>query len=216
MLPRELHVLGLVEAVGCPTRGTQLELFVTPEERQEAARALSDAGVSESDPIVVIAPGASYGPSKQWPPGHFARAADALAGQARIVLLGAPGERALAAAVSGAMRTQAADLSGRIGLGALKAVVKRARVAICNDAGLRHVAVAFGVPCVVLMGPTSLEKTALNLERVTVLVEDVSCRPCYLRECPIDHRCLTRIAPERAVAAALSAIAAPVAARGAA
>jgi heptosyltransferase-2 len=172
--------------------------------------------VSESDPIVVIAPGASYGPSKQWPPGHFARAADALAGQARIVLLGAPGERALAAAVAGAMRTQAADLSGRIGLGALKAVVKRARVAICNDAGLRHVAVAFGVPCVVLMGPTSLEKTALNLERVTVLVEDVSCRPCYLRECPIDHRCLTRIAPERAVAAALSAIAAPVAARGAA
>ena len=54
-----------------------------------------------------------------------------------------------------------------------------------------------------LLGPTSLEKTALNLERVRVLVEDVECRPCYLRECPIDHRCLVRIAPERAVEAAL-------------
>jgi heptosyltransferase-2 len=56
------------------------------------------------------------------------------------------------------------------------------------------------------MGPTSLEKTAMNLERVTVLTEDVECRPCYLRECPIDHRCLVRIAPERAVAAALPAL----------
>jgi heptosyltransferase-2 len=114
------------------------------------------------------------------------------------------------------MRARAADLSGGIGLGALKAVVRRARVALCNDAGMRHVAVAFGVPCVVLMGPTSLEKTALNLERVQVLTEDVPCRPCYLRECPIDHRCLTRIAPERAVRAALAALGPAGAARGAA
>jgi heptosyltransferase-2 len=209
-------VLGLVEALGCAPRGTQLELFVTQEEQAEAAAALSAAGVAEGEPLAVIAPGASFGPSKQWPPGHFAAAADALAAHARIVLVGAPGERALAGEVAGAMRTRAADLSGRVGLGALKAVVRRARVALCNDAGLRHVAVAFGVPCVVLMGPTSLEKTALNLERVSVLVEDVACRPCYLRECPIDHRCLTRISPERAVAAALAAISAPVAARGAA
>jgi heptosyltransferase-2 len=66
------------------------------------------------------------------------------------------------------------------------------------------------------MGPTSLEKTALNLERVQVLTEDVPCRPCYLRECPIDHRCLTRIAPERAVRAALAALGPAGAARGAA
>lgn len=216
LLPRELHVLGLVEALGVAPLGTHLELFVTPDEQQEAARALGEAGIAETDPLVVIAPGASFGPSKQWPLGHFARAADALADRARIVLVGAPGERALCAELAQRMRAPAADLAGRIGLGALKAVVKRARVALCNDAGLRHVAVAFGVPCVVLMGPTSLEKTALNLERVTVLVEDVHCRPCYLRECPIDHRCLTRIPPERAVAAALAAMAAPAAARGAA
>lgn len=216
MLPRELHVLGLVQALGCEPLGTRLALFTTAEEEEEAARALAAEGVAEGEPLAVLAPGASYGPSKLWPAGHFARAADALAAHARIVLVGAPAERALAGEVAGAMRARAADLSGRIGLGALKAVVRRARVALCNDAGVRHVAVAFGVPCVVLMGPTSLEKTALNLERVSVLVEDVPCRPCYLRECPIDHRCLTRITPERAVAAALAAISAPDAARGAA
>jgi heptosyltransferase-2 len=202
-------VLGLVEALGCAPRGTGLELFVTDAEQDEAARALAAAGVQEGEPLVVLAPGASFGPSKQWPPEHFARAGDALAGHARVVLVGSPEERALAAQVAGAMRTRPVDLAGRIGLGALKAVVRRARVALCNDAGVRHVAVAFGVPCVVLLGPTSLEKTALNLERVQVLVEDVECRPCYLRECPIDHRCLVRIAPERAAAAALAAFAAP-------
>jgi heptosyltransferase-2 len=216
LLPRELHVLGLVEAVGCASQGTQLELFVTSEEQAEAERALAAAGIGAQEPLALLAPGASFGPSKQWPAGHFAAAGDALAAHARIVLVGAPEERALLAEVAGAMRSRPADLCGRISLGGLKALVRRSRVALCNDAGLRHVAVAFGVPSVVLMGPTSLEKTALNLERVRVLTEDVPCRPCYLRECPIDHRCLTRIAPERAVAAALPALGVPAAARGAA
>ena len=207
LLPRELHVLGLVEAVGCAPRGTHLELFVTPAEEEAAARALAAGGLEANAPYAVLAPGASFGPSKQWPVGHFARAADALAeAGARAVLVGTPGERPLAAAVAGAMRTRPVDLTGALDLGGLKAVVRRARVVLCNDAGTRHVAVAFGVPAVVLMGPTSLEKTALNLERVTVLTEDVECRPCYLRTCPIDHRCLVRISPERALAAALPAL----------
>jgi heptosyltransferase-2 len=210
-------VLGLVEAAGCAARGTRPELFVTPEEEAEAERALAAAGVAAGEPLAILAPGASFGPAKQWPARHFAATGDALASRARIVLVGTPEERALTAEVAGAMRERAVDLAGAIGLGALKAVVRRARVAICNDAGLRHVAVAFGVPCVVFFGPTSVEKTALNLERVRVLVEDVPCRPCYLRDCPIDHRCLVRIGPERAVEAALPALGAPpAAARGAA
>jgi heptosyltransferase-2 len=56
--------------------------------------------------------------------------------------------------------------------------------------------VAFEVPCIVLMGPTSLEKTNLNLEGVRVFESDVECRPCYERSCPIDHRCMTRLEPE--------------------
>ena len=89
---------------------------------------------------------------------------------------------------------------------ALKAVVRRARVLICNDAGTRHIAAAFGTPCVVVMGPTSLEKTSLNLERVKVLSAEVDCRPCYLRECRIDHRCMTRVSAERVAREALPAL----------
>jgi heptosyltransferase-2 len=104
------------------------------------------------------------------------------------------------------MRAPAALLAGRLDLGATKALLRRARVLVCNDAGARHVAVAVGTPAVVLFGPTSLAKTNLNLERVRALSADVDCRPCYRRQCPIDHRCMTRLAPERAIEAALPAL----------
>jgi hypothetical protein len=55
-----------------------------------------------------------------------------------------------------------------------------------------------------LLGPTSLAKTRLNLERVRVLVHPVGCRPCYHRVCPTDQRCLRGLAPERVVEAALA------------
>jgi heptosyltransferase-2 len=207
MIAREKHVVGLVEAAGCPPLGTELELYVTEAEEAEARKKLEDRGVPEGDAIAVLAPGASYGSSKIWPPGYFARVGDALAAAgASVVLVGTGDERGLTARVLSAMKEPAADLTGELGLGALKAVLRRSRVLVCNDAGARHIAVAFGIPCVVVMGPTSLEKTNLNLERVKVLSADADCRPCYLRECPIDHRCMTRVSPERVAQAALPAL----------
>jgi heptosyltransferase-2 len=205
---RERHVLGLVEAVGAPALGTQLELFVTPEEERLAERVVAERPGGAEAPLAAIAPGASYGPSKLWPAESFARVGDALADAgAKVVLLGAPSEAALVARVRAAMRSPAIELTAPGSLGVLKAVLRRSRVLVCNDAGARHVAVAFGVPCVVIFGPTSLEKTNLNLSRVTALSADVECRPCYQRTCPIDHRCMTRIAPERVIAAALPCVA---------
>jgi len=206
-IARERHVLGLVEAVGAPARGTHLELFVTAAERARTQRLLAERGVPEGAPLVVLAPGASYGPSKVWPAGHFARVGDRLAeAGGRVVLVGSPGEAPLARAVAGSMAAPCVDLVGALDLGGLKALLRRARVLICNDAGARHVAVAFGVPCVVVMGPTSLAKTNLNLERVRVLTAEVGCRPCYLRRCPVDHRCMTRVDPEHVVRAARPAL----------
>jgi len=207
MIARERHVLGLVEAAGAPARGTALELFVTGAEEAEATAALAAAGVDPVRPIAALAPGASYGPAKLWPAHHFAAVGDALAAAgAQVVIVGSPAESELATRVREGMRAHAADLTRGASLGRLKALLRRARVLVCNDAGARHVAVAFGTPCVVLFGPTALEKTNLNLERVTALWHDVPCRPCYHRVCPIDHRCLVRLEPARVVAAALPAL----------
>ncbi len=205
LLPRERHALGLVEAIGCPTRGTGVELFVTREEEVAAIHALEEAGLDPGRPLAALAPGASYGPAKLWPAAGFARVGDALASAgAAIVLLGSARERPLAERVAVEMRASATDLAGRLDLGALKALLRRARLLVSNDAGARHVAVALGTPCVMLLGPTSLAKTSLNLERVRVLVHEVGCRPCYHRVCPTDHRCLRRLAPERVIEAALA------------
>jgi heptosyltransferase-2 len=207
LVARERHVLGLVEAVGAPALGTELELFVTPEEERLAEIALARQPGAAKAPLAAIAPGASFGPSKLWPAESFARVGDALAeAGAQVVLLGAPSEVALIARVRAAMRHPALELTAPGSLGVLKAVLRRSRVLVCNDAGARHVAVAFGVPCVVIFGPTSLEKTNLNLSRVQALFADVPCRPCYQRTCPIDHRCMTRIVPERVIAAALPSL----------
>lgn len=213
-IPRERHVLGLVEAAGAPPQGTHLELFTTDAERARAEALLRSHGVDTAMPLALLAPGASFGPSKLWPASSFAAVGDALAkAGAAVALVGAPDEQATAARVAEAMRRPAANLTGDLDLGTLKAVMRVARLLVCNDAGARHVAVAFGVPCICIMGPTSLAKTNLNLERVRVLTAPVGCRPCYLRECPTDHRCMTGVHPERVIEAALPALAADGGAR---
>lgn len=201
---RERHVLGLTGAVGCEDQRTELELFVSDAESREAGSAL---GAAAAGPLALLAPGASYGPSKLWPAERFAAVGDSLAAVgASVAVLGTPAEAALTARVVHAMTAPALDLGGALSLGGLKGVVSQSRVLVCNDAGARHVAVALGVPCVVMMGSTALEKTDCNLEHVMVVSADVSCRPCYQRTCPIDHRCMTRIDAERVAEEAIRAL----------
>ena len=207
LVARERYALGLAEAAGAVSSDVRLELHTGEADERRADELLAAAALPESG-FVAIAPGASFGPAKRWAPASFARVADALqANGLRVCLLGAPGEEEVSRAVASAMESDAADLTGRIELGALKALLRRARALLGNDAGARHVAVAFGVPCVVLMGPTSLAKTDCNLDQVRVIeTNDVDCRPCYRRTCPIDHRCMTRLEPDRVRDAVLEMI----------
>ncbi len=99
---------------------------------------------------------------------------------------------------------------GPLGLGGLKSVCSRLSVLVTTDTGPRHVAAAFGVPVVVVMGPTDPRYTNSNLERTEVLREKVDCAPhrwpCHEKDCPLEgprrHQCMERIPAERAVRAA--------------
>ena len=93
-------------------------------------------------------------------------------------------------------------LSGGDGRIRIPALVDRAALVLSNDTGPRHIAVALRRPVVVLIGPTSSAHTAMHLENQRVLRHDVDCSPCQLKVCPIDHRCMTGLLPERAVTAA--------------
>ncbi len=209
LVARERFVLALLEAIGCPPQGEALRLVVTPEERAALAAVLIASDLAaDTRPWVGLAPGAGYGPAKLWPAESFAAVGDALAeAGARVILIGAPAERGVAGAVAAAMRGPCVDLVGRLGLGASKALVSRLALLICNDAGARHIAAAFGVPSLVFFGPTSVAKTDCNLEHVSVFERDEPCRPCYRRTCPIEHPCLRGIAPSQVIPRAVALLA---------
>jgi heptosyltransferase-2 len=202
MIERYLRV---TRALGCPDRGTGLELRVDPEADERVRKDLARRGAPEDARLLLVTPGASFGSSKLWPPAHFARACDGLARRHGLlpVLAPAPGEAAIAREVAGRMAERALVVGQpEATLAELKALVSRASLLLTNDTGPRQIAVALGRPAVVLMGPTDPRHTAHHLERQRVLREEVACSPCHHRTCPIDHRCMTRLAPERALAAA--------------
>jgi len=195
---REEHVLGLMRFLGCPDLGTGLSLPTADEHHAELVRVLEGMNFTMDDaPWVVLAPGASYGSSKRWPPAHFAQVGDALAGAgARVLLVGTSEESSLTQAVENAMRAPVVDLGGRLDLASLKVLIEKSRVLVANDAGCRHIAAAFGIPSLIFFGSTTTEKTPLNLEAVQVFERSLECRPCYKRVCPRPgHPCLSGIPP---------------------
>jgi heptosyltransferase-2 len=202
--------LRITRALGCPDAGHETSLGVEPAAREAARKRLAEAGVAPGARTLVVTPGASFGSSKLWPPAHFAAAADAIARRHGLapVLAPGPGEEALAREIARTMQEPAAVLADPpTSLAELAALVAGAALHLGNDTGPRHIAVAVGTPTVVLIGPTDPRHTAHQLARQRVLREDVPCSPCGLKACPIDHRCMTRIAPERAVAAAAELLA---------
>jgi heptosyltransferase-2 len=214
LVSRERFVLRLMSAVGVSSDDSSLGLSVTEAEEARLNAVLSGQGrrIAElaHDPPIVIAPGASFGPAKCWPADSYGELADRFAEQGRsVILLGGPGEHSRIEAVRNSMRSTPIVLDAALDLGSLKALIRSARLLVANDAGARHVAAAFDVPSVVFFGPTSVQKTADNLDAIEILETEHDCRPCYRRSCPIDHRCLRSITVDVADAAASRALGRP-------
>ncbi|MEE9608561.1 MAG: lipopolysaccharide heptosyltransferase II [Myxococcota bacterium] len=204
-IPMVERYLRITRQLGCEDQGERLELEVDPAVAERVERDLARHGVNPGTPVLVVAPGAGFGPSKLWPAEHFASACDGIARRHGLVpvLAPAPAELAIARAVTARMRERSvALLDTPLDLDLLKALVARAQLVLCNDSGPRQVAVALGRPVVVAMGPTDPRHSAHQLGLQRVLREDVPCSPCHYKTCPIDHRCLRGLRPERAVAAA--------------
>jgi heptosyltransferase-2 len=209
MIERYLRITRLL---GCPDAGEQLDLAVDAAAERRAADTLAACSIGPEQPILLVTPGASYGTSKLWPTRHYASACEAIARRFGLVpvLVPAPhpDEITIAREIATRLKACRVALIGPPGnLEDLKALVARARLVLTNDTGPPHVAVALERPVVVLMGPTDPRHTAHLLERQRVLREDLPCSPCGLKTCPIDHRCMTRLLPERAVEAAAELLA---------
>jgi ADP-heptose:LPS heptosyltransferase len=148
--PEPRRLLHLLTFLGAPSRGEAFEFPLTPTDEQ-AARALREAaGLSTADDYVCLHPGARAS-ARRWGAEHFAAVGDALAATGlRVLLTGSEAEGTLTAAVVEAMRAPAVDLAGQTDLGALGALLRDARLLVCNDTGVSHLASALDVPSVVV------------------------------------------------------------------
>src|SRR5205823_1977521 len=162
-----------------------------------------------SQTLIALAPGAAFGHAKRWPPKRFAALADLLANDlgAACVLLGREDDRdagtALESSVCSKPATRLINLIGQTDLLMLMGVLSHCRALVANYSGALHVAAAMGIPVSAIYGPTDeryslpLTSSTSSPESVHAIFHPVFCRPCGLRDCPIDHRCMKRISPER-------------------
>jgi lipopolysaccharide heptosyltransferase II len=194
----------LVRALGFANGAARPALDVSPGARAAGSAALTRAGWDARAPLVALAPGAAYGGAKRWPPEYFADLARSLQIDGVVaVLVGSAADRTAGDAIVTASGGAAVvNLIGATDLAALAGVLAHCRTLVSNDSGAMHIAAAIGTPVTAVFGPTDDRATRPIGDAHVVLTHRVWCRPCMLRECPLDHRCMRGLAANTVLAAA--------------
>jgi len=174
--------------------------------REAGVRRLAALGVH--GPAIGISPGAAYGDAKRWLPERFAEAGRQVAAtlEASVLIFGSGPERPLCQAVAEPLRAAGAavhDLAGETTLGEFISLAAACRLFLTNDSGGMHIASALAVPTVAIFGATDDAGTGPTGWLARVVREAAECAPCLLRECLIDHRCMTRVSAARVTETAL-------------
>jgi heptosyltransferase-2 len=191
----------LLKPLGLTGDPSAPELVVFPEEEQAMAGRFAQGGLTATDVVVGINPGSTYGGAKRWLPERFAEVTERLCRtiresreqQASVVIFGAKGEEQLGREIAARLSSRSLILSGSTTIRELMAALKRCAMLLTNDTGPMHIASAFQVPVVAIFGPTDWRTTSPFGSAHTIVRQPVDCAPCLLRECPIDHRCMTRV-----------------------
>lgn len=206
--------LQLTASLGANPEPLTPQLTVTTDEIEAVRKKFGLTYCAQ--PVFGLNPGAEYGPAKRWPVEKFIAAARAIRSQTNCawLIFGGPGDAALTGQITTALQDPApgdsdsvvCNLAGQTSLRELMALFKCCRVLLTNDTGPMHVAAALGTPVVALFGSTSPILTGPGLPgaaRHRLLTSAAPCSPCFLRECPIDFRCLNGISAARVVEAVL-------------
>ena len=157
--------------------------------------------------VIGVSPGAAYGGAKRWLPERFAEAAGKLARArgASIALFGSSRERDVCDQIARLLNGhQVINHAGQTTLAQFIDLAASCEIVLTNDSGAMHIASALGIPTVSIFGATDDRATGPTGPKARVVREPVECSPCLLRECPIDHRCMTRVSADRVVQEALA------------
>ena len=204
----------LLKPLGLTGDPSAPELVVFPEEDQAMMGRFAQSGLAASDVVVGINPGSTYGGAKRWLPERFAEVTERLCRTIResreqevsVVIFGAKEEERLGQEIASHLSSRSLVLSGATTIRELMAAVKRCTVLLTNDTGPMHIAAAFQVPVVAIFGPTDWRTTSPFGSAHAIVRQPVDCAPCLLRECPIDHRCMTRVTVDQVYEAAVKQV----------
>jgi heptosyltransferase II len=204
----------MLKPLGLSGGPTHPQLFLSPDEERAMDDRFKQTGITTEDVVIGLNPGSTYGRAKRWLPDRFADTAERLCRRihesgrrASVVLLGARGEEPLAREIASRLTVPVAVLSGATTIRELMAAIRRCGLLLTNDTGPMHVAAAFRVPVVAIFGPTDWRTTSPFGDQHALVRHPVDCAPCMLRECPIDHRCMTGVTVENVYAAAANLMA---------
>ncbi|HYX43182.1 MAG TPA: lipopolysaccharide heptosyltransferase II, partial [Pyrinomonadaceae bacterium] len=154
-------------------------------------------GIKFDRPLVALCPGSTNSRAKRWPVASYAALADRLIEEAgaAVVLIGARAELDVTEQVVAQMRHQSIVLTGATSLAETVAVLSHCDLLVTNDTGPAHIAAALQRPTLVIFGPTNPLTTRPFAPVAEIIREPPDGAPCMLRDCPIDHRCMTAITP---------------------
>ena len=172
---------------------------------EDARRLLVQKGGRTGASIVAICPGSINSRAKRWPAESFAKLSDELIDQGKQVLIvGSKDEMDVTSAVTSEMRNAPIVLTGETTLDQLIGILSVSALVVTNDTGPAHIAASLGRPTLVIFGPTNPLTTRPFSAQAEILRHPPDCAPCMLRDCPIDHRCMTAITVEEVLEHSLS------------
>jgi len=198
-----VSALGLISPSAFPESP---RLGLSDELRASGVNELKGAGWDGTRPLVALAPGAAYGGAKRWPPASFAELARTLSSDGiQSVMVGGRADLPVAREIEAAL---APPLDGGVVLNlmgtdlpTLAGILSACRALVSNDSGAMHLGAAIGVRVTAVFGPTNEQLTRPAGDGHIVLTNPVWCRPCMMRECPIDHRCMRGVGVDRVIGA---------------
>lgn len=213
-LPETMHEQHLVKTyktllqpLGIPISDTPPRLFLADKEIHHARELLKQHGVTESNVIVGINPGAAYGSAKCWLPERFREVTQRLLQDPDlfVVYFGDGATVSLVKEICQGLSSRVINLAGLTSLRELACLIRLCNVLLTNDSGPMHIADAVGTPIVALFGSTN-EVVTGPYRHGKVIHKHVECSPCYQRTCPIDFRCMKRIESDEVYEQIMSAL----------
>jgi heptosyltransferase II len=221
---QSLHYLRIAEDCGAEVSFDETSIRAEPFNAQRSPPAVDStsrvatftAQLQKSDqrppldrqPLLALCPGAEYGPAKRWLPERFAEVASSITAQtqAKWLLLGTQQDAAPGEIIANLLGDSCVNRIAQTNLEQLIAELRPCRLLLTNDTGTMHLASLLGIPTVAIFGSTEPRLTAPVGKDHVILRHQVECSPCFLRECPIDFRCMKAVRVEEVTAAVLSVL----------